>query len=84
MEAFRRATEIDPRNPQAYNNLGLAALQAHHNDEAVSAFSKGVQLQANNPDSLMHLALAYKANGMEKEAEETYRRALQASQAKPK
>ena len=84
MEAFRRATEIDPRNPQAYNNLGLAALQAHHNDEAVSAFSKGVQLQPNNPDSLMHLALAYKANGMEKEAEETYRRALQASQAKPK
>ena len=76
-EAFRRATELDPRNAETYANLGLAALQAHQIDQAVSAFSKAVQLQPDNARLVLNLAVAYKAKGMDKEAQESYRRALE-------
>ena len=76
LEAFRRAAQLDPRNPQAYANLGSAALQAQRNDEAIAAFSKAAELQPNDPKALLALSVAYKAAGREQDAEETYGRAL--------
>ncbi len=75
-EAFHRAAQLDPRNPQAYLNLGSVALQAHHPDEAIAALSKAAELQPDNPKTLLALSVAYNAAGRQKDAQDTYNRAL--------
>jgi rhomboid protease GluP len=76
-DAFQRAAKLDPKNPETYANLGLAAMQIQSVDDAIAAFSNSARLQPNNPSAFMNLALAYKLKGMNKEAQEAYRRAAE-------
>jgi tetratricopeptide (TPR) repeat protein len=45
---YKRATEVDPKNKNAWNNLGLVYFQLRQNDLAISAFQK--QLEVNPYD----------------------------------
>jgi tetratricopeptide (TPR) repeat protein len=45
---LKRATEVDPKNKFAWNNLGLAYLALRENDQAIGAFQK--QLEINPYD----------------------------------
>ncbi len=81
-EAFRLAAKLDPANPQAYLGLGSAALQLSRPDDAIAAFEKLSNLQPEDPNALLNLAVAYKAKGMEHEAEQAYQRAVKLSMRK--
>jgi tetratricopeptide (TPR) repeat protein len=45
---LKRATEVDPKNKFAWNNLGLTYLALRQNDQAISSFQK--QLEVNPYD----------------------------------
>ena len=50
--ALRKATEVDPEDPYAFNNLGLALMRQRKFDEAITAFKK--QLEINPQDRFVH------------------------------
>ena len=45
---LKRATEVDPKNKYAWNNLGLAYFAVHQDEQAIAAFQK--QLEVNPYD----------------------------------
>jgi Tfp pilus assembly protein PilF len=45
---FRRALEIDPRNSDAHNNLGLALLLQHKPDDAIAEFRRTLEIDPAN------------------------------------
>jgi len=49
---FKRATEVDPKNKVAWNNLGLAYFQMRDDNEAIAAFQK--QLEVNPYDEFAY------------------------------
>jgi len=54
----------------------VAAMQLNKPDIAVAALMKQVDIEPDNANALLQLALAYKAKGMQKDAQQTYERAL--------
>ena len=49
---LKRATEVDPKNKYAWNNLGLAYFAEREDDQAISAFQK--QLEVNPYDEFAY------------------------------
>jgi tetratricopeptide (TPR) repeat protein len=49
---LKRATEVDPKNKFAWNNLGLIYLQMRQSDQAIAAFQK--QLEVNPYDEFAY------------------------------
>ncbi len=49
---LKRATEVDPKNKFAWNNLGLIYLQMRESDQAIAAFQK--QLEVNPYDEFAY------------------------------
>src|ERR1700751_1845604 len=41
---LKRATEVDPKNKYAWNNLGLIYLQTRQDDQAIAAFQKQIEV----------------------------------------
>ncbi len=41
---LKRATEVDPKNKFAWNNLGLIYFQTRQNDQAIAAFQKQIEV----------------------------------------
>ena len=76
LQAFQSAAKLDPANPQVYAGIGVAAMQLNEPDIAVAALMKQVDIEPDNANALLQLALAYKAKGMQKDAQQTYERAL--------
>jgi tetratricopeptide (TPR) repeat protein len=55
-EAFRRATEIDPKLDRAWYGLGLVLIRQQRFDEAVAALKRNTELQPMSPYGWYQLA----------------------------
>ncbi|MEW5691992.1 MAG: tetratricopeptide repeat protein, partial [Candidatus Hydrogenedentota bacterium] len=58
-EAFYKASELDPTNTKALNNMGSAYLEIGKYKEAKEVFERAVSLAPNDPDIHYNLGLAY-------------------------
>jgi Flp pilus assembly protein TadD len=56
MEAYHRATELDPADFRSYYNLGLAAATAGDNDESLIAYESALAIRPESPDARYNFA----------------------------
>ena len=63
VEHYRRAAELQPRDLDALNNLGVACLLAGRNEEAVEALSTVVAAWPEDPEARVNLGAALYQTG---------------------
>ena len=73
---YRRALELDPSRPDAYNGLGSVALMRGNLDEAEERFSEARQRGGPQPDTFANLGWLELSRGRYPEAEEHFMRTL--------
>ena len=56
---LKRATEIDPKNKVAWNNLGLVYLAQRQNDQAIAAFQKQIEVNPYDEFAYNNLGRVY-------------------------
>ena len=56
---LKRATEVDPKNKFAWNNLGLAYFATRDNDQAIAAFQKQLEVNPYDEFANNNLGRAY-------------------------
>ena len=56
---FKRATEVDPKNKYAWNNLGLAYLATRDNDAAIAALQKQIEVNPYDEFAYNNMGRAY-------------------------
>lgn len=66
--SFRRAVELRPNYPEAWNELGFALRQTGKYDEALAAYDQALKLRPNFPEALEYLGEAYVKLGRADEA----------------
>lgn len=76
-EAYRRAHELDRRNPEYVFNLGCALLQLGEAGEAIIKFRAALAANPNHPVALLNLGRALRVTGDLARAETTLKKALQ-------
>ncbi len=76
-QAFRKATELAPRQPLLFSNLGNVLQQLGRADEAVECYGKAIQLKPDYADAHYNKGLALTDMGKLDEAAASYRQALQ-------
>lgn len=79
---YRRVLEVEPRNPDALQLLGLLHHQAGRNELAVEMIAKAIQLRPA-PEFFVNLSQAYRALGKMRESLEACRRAVQMAPSLP-
>ena len=57
---YKYALEIDPRNPQVYNNLGLTYKKIGDYKKATESFKTSLSIKPNFPEACNNLALSLK------------------------
>ena len=57
---YKNALEIDPRNPQVYNNLGLTYKKIGDYKKATESFKTSLSIKPNFPEACNNLALSLK------------------------
>src|SRR5450631_244823 len=75
---FRVALALDPGNPVAWTNWGVALDLTGNSSDAIACFLASLQLQKKQPDTWLLLGLAKKRTGDLSGAEAAYRSALDA------
>jgi TolB-like protein/Flp pilus assembly protein TadD len=75
-EAMQRAFELEPRNVDVLNGMGMISNVLGRGDEAISAFEAAVDLDPLNQSALNSLGLAYIKSGRLDEAEAAFRQLL--------
>ncbi len=56
---LKRATEVDPKNKFAWNNLGLIYLQTRQDEQAIAAFHKQIEVNPYDEYAYNNLGRAY-------------------------
>jgi tetratricopeptide (TPR) repeat protein len=56
---LKRATEVDPKNKYAWNNLGLAYLAIHQDEQAIAAFQKQIEVNPYDEYAWNNLGRVY-------------------------
>jgi tetratricopeptide (TPR) repeat protein/transglutaminase-like putative cysteine protease len=56
---FKRATEVDPKNKFAWNNLGLVYLTMREDDQAIAAFQQQIEVNPYDEYAYNNLGRAY-------------------------
>ena len=59
VSAFRRATELQPAFPEAWNELGYSLRQQGKYGESVAAYDEALKLRPSYPEALEYLGEAY-------------------------
>jgi RNA polymerase sigma factor (sigma-70 family) len=75
--SFRRAIQIDPRDAQAYNNLGIVLLRQGKLVEAIDCFRRAIELDPKLTQAHYNLGNALHQQGKLDEAVACFRRAIQ-------
>ncbi len=75
--AFKKATELDARYGNAWDNLAAQYLYAKNYDGALDAAQKATQLLPQFPKAWMNLGSAFRGKQQYPEAENAYKRATQ-------
>jgi Flp pilus assembly protein TadD len=66
--AFRRATELKPRFPEAWNELGYALHNLGQYQESVRAYDEALRQRPNFPEALEYLGEVYVKMGRKDDA----------------
>jgi membrane associated rhomboid family serine protease/cytochrome c-type biogenesis protein CcmH/NrfG len=77
VEEYTRAAQLEPSLESLYYRLGRAQLQMKNYDEAIAAFLKQQQILGNDYETESALSEAYRAKGMQSEADAALKRAGQ-------
>lgn len=72
-----QAITLNPRNFDAYKNLGLAQLAKGMLDQAIVSSQKALALKPDHPDALLDLGNAYAGQDLLSQAQRCYERILQ-------
>jgi superkiller protein 3 len=83
-KAARRAIQIEPNNPVAYDRLGVA-LEARgiYTDETEQSFRRSTELDPNFALAYAHLARIQARNGKRRDSERNFKRAIELAQDAP-
>ncbi|MGI9200419.1 MAG: sulfotransferase, partial [Woeseiaceae bacterium] len=76
IEAYKTATRLEPKNPEAWGGLGNAYSMAMYPEEAVKAYAKAVDLKPNSPDAQAGYGHALKTVGDQPAALKAFRAAI--------
>jgi len=76
IQEYKLVTQLDPESVSVYYRLGLSEAKLKNYDEAIAAFLKR-QENGDDYDTELALADAYRAKGMQPQAEEATRKAEQ-------
>src|SRR5215469_10145565 len=74
---LKRATEIDPKNKFAWNNLGLIYLQMRLDDQAISAFQKQIEVNPYDEFAYNNLGRVYWNDRKYEEAVKSFSKQLE-------
>lgn len=83
IEAFLKAHELNPENPDAPGELGLLYAKAGRMDEARKYFGLALERDSENFSSNLYMALALLESGKYEEAESYFKKALELSPENP-
>jgi tetratricopeptide (TPR) repeat protein len=83
-ERYRQVIEIDPKQPDAWNNLGVALCELNRLDEACDAFTRALKLRPTDPGPRYNLADALDELGHTVKAKEHWRQYLQVDRQSPR
>lgn len=72
--ALQRAAQLNPKNFEAWRELGWVQLQQDQPDEALQSFQNALKINDKDRDSVLGLGRAYVAKHMSKEAAEAMQR----------
>lgn len=74
---FEKSVILEPRNAEAYNNLGLALKKLGKNDEAFDQYRKALSLNPQCVECTNNLGVLYLSNRDLVEAENQFRKAME-------
>ena len=77
VEEYKQAAQLEPGLATVYYKLGLAQMQVKNYDEAIAAFGQQQKIRGDDVDNETALAEAYRAKGMQAEADAALKRAEQ-------
>jgi len=75
--SFREALERAPELAPAHNGLGAALMQVGQTDDATAALTRAAELDSQDPNPLLNLALLRERSGDRQGARTAFRRALE-------
>ena len=74
---LKRATEVDPKNKVAWNNLGLVYFQMRENDQAIAAFEKQLEVYPYDQYAYNNLGRVYVTERKYEEAAKAFNKQLE-------
>jgi superkiller protein 3 len=77
IEAYRKATQLDPPHPKASAKLGMALFEAQRLGEAELFLTDAIRKDDKNPFNYYHLAVVYREQDKTKLAIEMYEKFLE-------
>ena len=77
IQAYQESLELDDRNPEAHNNIGIVYRLEENLPAAVGALERARELAPDRGDIWYNLANVYKQMEEDEEAETYYRKALE-------
>lgn len=76
IKLFKKAVELEPQDPLALHDLGMAYMHANEVPLAIESLARAAQLDGANVGILQNLGNAYAAAGKDREALASYNAAL--------
>jgi cytochrome c-type biogenesis protein CcmH/NrfG len=76
--ALERQTQADPKNVNAWTDLGNAYFDSQQHDKAINAYRKSLELNPNNADVWTDLGVMYRRSGKPEEAIKAFDQAITA------
>ena len=74
--AFKRAIDINPKHPDAYNNFGNVLKDQDKLEEAIKAYTKAISIKPDYADAYNNMGIVLRHQGKPDEAIAAYNRAL--------
>jgi tetratricopeptide (TPR) repeat protein len=82
-EYYKKALELDPKNPDACYNYAILLEELGRKNEAEEHYKKALELDPKNPDAYYNYAILLEELGRKNEAEEHYKKALELDPKNP-
>ena len=76
LKAFKKATDLNPFDYNAFNNLGLSLKDNGYLEDAINSFEKALKLKPDFFQTYYNLGLAFKAQGNLRKARKAYEHSL--------
>jgi len=77
LKYFKKSTDIDPQNQDAYYNWGMLLYRQKKYEEAIEPFKKAVELVPDDKEAITFLGAAYLMSKQYEETVEAYTKAIE-------